>query len=165
MVATSVNSVPNPSGSLMLIGLILGAIRRKQAIGGWLFFFWQVAAGCAVTFAYTDWSEYAPRAWHDSLKYFAFMAGAGPRMVVLPAIAVLGVTVLRTREWRWLVALRYALILFVLLGALCVAVDLRFFPDRTFVDVAALIFPGVYAVYFFVSMRVRGVFREHVWPA
>jgi hypothetical protein len=167
MIATPVvQPPPNPAGALMMLGLIVGAIRRKHAIGGWLFFFfWQVVAGCAVTLAYTDWSQYAPRAWHDPMKYLLFMASAGPRIVVLPALALLGAILIGTQEWRWLVALRFTLILYAVLGLACIVVDRFYFPERLALDVGALVFPVVYCIYFFVSMRVRGVFLEHVWPA
>ena len=58
------------------------------------------------------------------------------------------------------IALRYALIIYSIFGAVCVAADLLFFPNRIVLDVAALIFPVAYTLYFFASSRVRKVFVD-----
>ncbi len=93
----------------------------------------------------------------------AFIFGAAPRMAILPVIAAIGLMLLRTHDWRWVVVLRYSLVIYSLLGAICIGIDLLYFPDRLVLDVGAIIFPAVYTIYFFVSFRVRGVFREGVW--
>ena len=141
--------------------MIIAAFRRKQKIGGWLFFFfWQVAAGVAVTLVDTDWSQYTPRAWTDQFQYLLFMAADAPRLLMLGAVAATGAMSIRTQEWRWLIVLRYALILYSILGMVCVATDLAHFPDRVRADVVTLIFPVVYTIYFYLSRRVRWVFGD-----
>jgi hypothetical protein len=84
-------------------------------------------------------------------------------MAILSAIATIGVMLLRTHEWRWVVVLRYTLVIYSLMGAICVAIDWLYFPDRLALDVGALIFPTVYTIYFFVSSRVRSVFLDPAW--
>ena len=143
----------------MWLGGIVAVLRRKHEIGGWLFFFfWQVAAGCAVTIAFTNWAEYGPGAWQDHFKYLAFMLVTMPRFAILATIAGIGVMLIRTCEWQWVVVMRYALIIYSMLGLASVGADLLYFPDRIGVDVATLIFPVVYTAYFYVSSRVKSVF-------
>jgi hypothetical protein len=155
---------PPAAGSLMLVGGILAGVRQKHPVGGWLFFFfWQVVAGCAITVAQTDWPSFAPRKWPSLGNYFAFALSTAPRTATLFALAAIGVMLLRTYEWRWIVVLRYVLILFLVLGALSVAIDYVYFPDVIARDIASLIFPAAYSIYFFVSIRVKSVFIDRMW--
>jgi len=148
----------------MWLGAIIASFRRKQAIGGWLFFFfWQVASGCTVSIASTEWSQYSPSAWHDSFKYLIFTMVTMPRFAILIVIAGIGATLLRSHDWRWVVVMRYALILYSILGMLSVGADALYFPDRLTADVATLIFPLAYTIYFYVSSRVKSVFLDRVW--
>jgi hypothetical protein len=157
-------TTPQIASSLMWLGAIVAGVRRKQVIGGWLFFFfWQVVAGIAVTIVSADWSRYAPRAWKDQFKYFAFMLVTMPRIAILAAVAAIGVMLIRTYEWRWVIVMRYALIIYSVLGIVSVAADFIFFPERVSVDTATLIFPIAYTIYFYVSSRVRSVFLDRVW--
>jgi len=81
-----------------------------------------------------------------------------PRFAILATIAGIGVMLIRTCEWQWVVVMRYALIIYSMLGLASVGADLLYFPDRIGVDVATLIFPVVYTAYFYVSSRVKSVF-------
>jgi hypothetical protein len=154
-------STPQFASSLMLIGAIVAGVRRKSAIGGWLFFyFWQVVASCALLIAYSDWSRYTPRGWVNQAQYFVFVLAAAPRVMILVALAALAGILVRTRDWRWVVVTRYTLIIFSIFGCLSIGADRLYFPERIVPDVATLMFPVVYAVYFNVSTRVHRVF-EH----
>lgn len=158
------SAAPQLSSSLMWIGAILAGIRRKQAIGGWLFFFfWQVAVGCAVSVVGADWPRYAPGAWHDQFQYLIFMMVTMPRMAVLLVIAAIGAILIRTLDWKWVVVLRYGLILYTALGLASIAADALYFSDRLTVDVSTLIFPVAFTAYFYVSSRVKSVFADHTW--
>jgi len=155
------SSQPPLAGTLMWLGAIVAAFRRHYPIGGWLFFFfWQIVAGVAVLIVGTRWSLLAPRAWSDQAKYFAYALTAVPRIALLPAIAVVCAALLQSREWRWVITLRYLLILFTALGVATAIVNRFYFPGQTAADVAAVIFPAAYSVYFFRSVRVRRVFAE-----
>jgi hypothetical protein len=157
-------STASTAASLIWVGAIIAVVRRKHAIGGWLFFFfWQVVAGCAVTIAYTDWSRYTPRTWRHQVQYFAFVLATGPRVAILVTIAVVGVMLMRTYEWRWVIVLRYALVIFAIFGCFSVGADFLYFPERVATDVGSLIFPVAYAIYFNISTRVRSVFQDRVW--
>lgn len=153
-----------PASSLAWLGAVVAAFRRKQPIGGWLFFFfWQVVAGCAVTVAYTDWSRFTPRTWGDQTQYLVFVLATAPKVATLITLAALGVMLMRTYDWRWVLVIKYTLIIFAIFGGISVAADLRFFPSRVAADVGLLIFPVAFAIYFNVSVRVRGVFRDRMW--
>ncbi len=148
----------------MLVGAIIAGVRQKHPIGGWLFFFlWQVVVGCAVTVAQTDWPRFAPNTWPQLGDYFAFALSTAPRLATLFALAAIGIMLLRTYEWRWIVVLRYVLLLFLTFGVVSVAIDYIYFPDFVGRDMASLIFPAAYSIYFFVSTRVKSVFLERMW--
>ncbi|HWD00392.1 MAG TPA: hypothetical protein VG456_26730 [Candidatus Sulfopaludibacter sp.] len=142
------------------MGAVIAGVRRKQPIGGWLyFFFWQVALSCAITLIYSNWAEFAPRLWEGQFKYLLHFLVSVPRLTALFAVAIIGAMLLRSHAWQWVIILRYALTILCILGVLSVAVDVAYFPNRVGLEVATLIFPAAYLIYFFVSVRVRTVFR------
>jgi hypothetical protein len=147
--------------SLVVLGAVIASGFRKQPIGGWLFFFlWQIAVGSLIVLLYSDWRPYAPRAWNDPARYFAFVLIAAPRHAILAGIAGIGIQLVRTFEWRWVIALRYALVLSSMFAGAAVAIDLLYFPGRTRPDIFTLLTTCSYTVYFFVSGRVRRVFLD-----
>jgi hypothetical protein len=79
------------------------------------------------------------------------------------AMAGAGFMLLRTYDWRWVVVLRYLLILFTAFSAISVVLDSYFFPSRIRAALTSLVFPIAYAIYFFVSTRLRSVFIERMW--
>jgi hypothetical protein len=145
--------------SLGWIGAMIGAVRHKHPIGGWLFFFlFQIYLGLAVAAAGTDWTRFAPRNWRDTGLCMLFTLTTLPVLMALAAVAAMCVMLLRTFEWQWVVTLRYALIVQGLLGGLKLAVDTFWFPSSAAHDAAALVFPCICVSYFYLSTRVRQVF-------
>jgi hypothetical protein len=153
-----------PAGGLVLIGAVVASLRRNYPIGGWLFFFfWEIVVGLIVSVASINWGALAPRAWRDQAKFFAYVYTIAPEIVVMLAIAGAGFMLLRTYDWKWVVVLRYLLILFTAFSAISVVVDSYFFPSRFQAALTSLAFPIAYAIYFFVSTRLRSVFIERMW--
>lgn len=150
----------NGSG-LALIAGIIAALRRKQAIGGWLFYFFcQVGLGLMLIGVTTHWRRYLPAAWADPGQYMLFTVSNLSRIALLMVIAALSVVLLRTREWRWVAALKYALICYGFLTLLKLLVDDLWFPESQRLDLLSLAFPCVWMVYFDASRRVRWVFLD-----
>ena len=151
-------------GSLALACGIVAIIRRKRAIGGWLFYFFcQVLLGLALVAASTHWRNYSPSEWDSPARYFLFTLSNLSRLVLLAAIAVIGILLVETREWHWVIALQYALATYAFLTILKLPVDAYCFPSATNRDALSLAFPVVWMGYFAVSRRVRKVFLERSW--
>jgi hypothetical protein len=148
-------------GSLALACGIVAIIRRKRAIGGWLFYFFcQVFLGLALVAASTHWQNYSPSEWDSPARYFLFILSNLSRVVLLAAIAVIGILLVETREWCWVICLQYALATYAFLTILKLPVDTYCFPSATTRDAMSLAFPVVWMGYFAVSQRVRKVFLE-----
>ena len=158
-------AAPSSNGSsLALLAGVVAIFRRKHAIGGWLFYFFcQVLLGLLLIAATTRWKTYLPRAWSDGVHYFLYILSNLPRVVLLAMIAVVCVQLVRTREWRWVGGLRYALITYAFLTAVKVQIDIFWFPNAVSIDVLSLTFPCVWIAYFGVSRRVHRVFHEKTW--
>jgi hypothetical protein len=152
--------------SLALACAIVAILRRKHAIGGWLFYFFcQVLLGLGLVAVSTHWKNYSPDEWPDAARYFLFVLSNLSRMVLLAAIAVISILLVETRAWHWIASLQYALATYGFLTILKLPVDMYCFPSATMRDALSLAFPVVWMVYFAVSRRVRQVFRNpHTEP-
>ena len=147
--------------SLALVAGIVAFLRRKQPIGGWLFYFFcQVLLGLTLTAATTHWKSYRPGAWVDAKLYFLYAVSNLSRVIVLAEIGVVSIFVVRTRERQWVCGLRYALIVYAFLTVLKLLVDSIWFPATAPMDMVALAFPSVWILYFELSKRVRAIFRD-----
>ena len=148
-------------GGLALAGAVAAVLRRKHAIGGWLFYFFcQVLLGVALVGASTHWKLYLSRTWDDPARYFLYTLSNLSRVALLAAIGVVCIMLVETREWQWVCGLRYALGTYALLTVLKLPVDAYCFPVALSRDTLSLAFPLVWIVYFSVSRRVGRVFRE-----
>lgn len=146
-------------GTLALVGGIAAVIRRKHAVGGWLFyFFWQLLLGLALLVGTTHWKLYLPGEWAGPAAYFLYAVSNLSRAALLAAIGVICIRMVRTREWQWVCGLQYALLTYAFLTLLKLPVDIFYFPEALTRDALSLAFPCVWMVYFGASRRVRGVF-------
>lgn len=152
-------------GVLAFVCGVVAFARRKRAIGGWLFYFFcQVLLGLALAVASTHWKLYTTQEWNDPVRYFLFTLSSLSRVVLLAAVAAICMLLAETREWRWIVGLRYALATYAFLTVLKLPVDMYCAPATLNRDAMSLAFPVVWMAYFAVSGRVRKVFLEKNWP-
>jgi hypothetical protein len=150
--------------SLALLGGVVAIFRRKQAIGGWLFYFFcQVLVALLLIAGTTRWSRFLPGSWDDPLLYFLYALTNLSRTILLAEIAVISVRLLGTRQWQWVSALKYALVTYAFLTVLKFVVDLVWFPATVGLDALSLSFPCVWILYFDISRRVRRVFLDKNW--
>jgi len=144
-----------------LLALACGAVailRRKLAIGGWLFYFFcQVLLGLALVAAGTHWKYYSPREWNEPFPYFLFAVSSLSRMVLLAVIAAICILLVETRARRWVAVLQFALATYAFLTVLKLPVDAWCYPSATARDALSLAFPVAWMVYFSVSVRVKTV--------
>lgn len=146
-------------GTVALACGIIAIARRRQPIGGWLFYFvCQLFLGLALVIASTHWRYYSPAQWSDAGRYFVFIVSSLSRTVLLAAMVALTVLMVETRAWHWVVALRYALAVYAFLSVLKLPVDAWCFPSSLRRDAMSLAFPVVWMAYFSVSARVKAVF-------
>jgi hypothetical protein len=151
-------------GALALACGMVAVVRRKQAIGGWLFYFFcQVLLGLALVALSTHWKLYSPREWSDPVRYFLFTLSNLSRVVLLAAIAAMCVLLAETRAWHWICGLQYALATYAFLTVIKLPVDIYCFPSAVSRDTMSLAFPVVWMGYFALSVRVRKVFLEKSW--
>jgi hypothetical protein len=151
-------------GSLALACGIIAIVRRKRAVGGWLFYFFcQVLIGLALVAVSTNWTNYLPRGWSDPARYFLFVLSSLSRTALLAAIAAIGIILVETRDAQWIAGLQYALATYGFLTILKLPVDIYCFSGATARDTLSLGFPIVWMAYFSASRRVRKVFREKSW--
>lgn len=152
-------------GVLALLCGIAAVVRRKYAIGGWLYYFFcQVLLGLALVAASTHWKLYSPQEWSEPARYFLFTVSNLSRVAVLAAIAGMCVSLARTRDWQRIGGLQYTLATYAFLTVLKLPVDMYCFPSALNRDALSLAFPLVWMGYFAVSVRVKKVFLEKSWP-
>ena len=145
-------------GALALACGVVAILRRKQPIGGWLFYFFcQVLLGLALAAASTHWKYYSAGMWDDPVRYFLFTVSSLSRMVLLAAIAAICILLVKTRGRRWVAVLQFGLATYAFLTILKLPVDAYCFPSATTRDALSLAFPLVWMVYFGVSRRVKRV--------
>ena len=143
---------------------VIAIVRRKQAIGGWLFYFiCQVFIGLALLVVSTHWKYYLPLQWHEPLRYFLFTLSSLSRLAAFAAVSIICILLVESRDSRWITALQLALLLYAFTTLLKIPVDLYCFPSATGRDAVSLGFPLIWAIYFSVSERVKKVFREKTW--
>jgi len=155
----SVSDPESYGGVLALACAVAALARRKQPIGGWLFYFFcQVLLGLTLIAASTHWGNYSSAEWSDPMRYFLFVLSSLSRVILLAAIAGVCFLAVETRARRWIVALEYTLAAYAFVTILKLPVDLYCFPSATARDALSLAFPLAWMVYFAVSRRVRRVF-------
>jgi len=151
---------------LVPIGAIAAIVRRRNPIGGWLFFaLWQIFTGCAGTLLQIaiGWHSYVPSAWANQTHYLVYVMTTAPRLFALIAATAVSILLLRTFEWRWAVFLRGTLAAFLVCGALTLLLDLLFSRDELSLAAASLITPAILFFYSLCSVRYRKVFQTHDW--
>lgn len=147
--------------ALALAGGVIAILLRKRAVGGWLLYFiWQVVLGLGLAIGTTRWNRYLPGAWFDGRQYFSYAVANLSRLILLAALGLIWIVLVKTREWQWVSAMRYALATYAFLTILKLLVDTFLAPENAGLDALSLAFPLVWMVYFGVSRRVWLVFHE-----
>ena len=169
LLAQTTTFTPQNQSPLATVGLLLiisSIVRRKHAIGGWLFYFMsQVLLGAFVTLyqLFGVATAYTPGAWEDKGLYLLFLMAGVPSLIITSLLAVCVVMLARTRAWPWVIDIRGLLVAEVAFGVLSLAIDLVYFPNDRNRDILTLVRPAIFLPYFFVSKRVQSVFRDKTW--
>jgi hypothetical protein len=139
---------------------------RKQAIGGWLlyFYYWIFAVlFISLRDITLNLKVFRPSFDSGSFNHEALILAVFPRLFVYIALAAVGIVLLVKKEWVWVERLRVVLLAGIIIAALSVWLDVRYFPKATYSNGARWIGLCFWLIYFFVSKRVHHVFRTHDW--
>ena len=143
-----------------------GITGRKQAIGGWLlyFYYWVFAL------LFTSLQDivrhpnvYSLSFRSDSVSHEALVLAVFPRLFVYIVVGAVATILLIKKEWMWVEHLRVVLSAGVLIAGFSFWLDVRYFPSSIRVNGIRWIGLCLWLLYFFVSKRVHHVFRTHDW--
>ena len=158
-----------PAFPVGIIAIVVCNIRKRSEIGGWLlFFYWQLYSGAILTaFSFhRDFQTYVPENFASHLSTHRWLMATSVTTIVILALQVaVGTLLVVVRNWDMVQLLRILLVaqFVAFLGALMV--DVTYFPNSTPLRAGSLISVGFWVAYFFMSERVRHVFKSHDWDA
>ncbi len=151
-----------------VVFIVLSISGRKQAIGGWLlyFYYWIFAV---LFISFRDIALHPNVFRHSfgsgSVNHEALVLAVFPRLFLHLAVAAVAIILLIKREWAWVERLRVTLLAGVIIAGFSVWLDVRYFPKSTLSNGVRWIGPCFWLGYFFVSKRVYHVFRTKDWAA
>lgn len=145
---------------------ILAGIRKKEEIGGWLFYFYYWIF--AMLFIYVrdvalNWRAFVNLQLSSPAARPALYLAAFPRLAALFVVLGVALGLLRARNEEWLERLRMALLVAGIVSAASVWIDAGYFPDSVRNNAARLLGMVLWLAYFHMSQRVRAVFVVHNW--
>ncbi len=147
-----------PLGGLIwpILWAIVSYSRRKEEIGGWLFFYYgQLYLGSVLTVLLLL-ANFQPA---DPLYLFTIV----PLSAIIIAQAVVAHRLRRTRDPAYLIPLRRILWAHLLFAIIKIAIDSKYSPIATILDGIGVIWPALWLPYFYRSVRVGHVFVTKDW--
>ena len=140
--------------------------RKTSPIGGWLlFYYWQLWSSLVVSAAFfaMNIQSYVPENFNTGKLFALFLASIIPSLLVLLVQVVVATMLLSFRTPDMLRLLRWTVVAQVLVIAVGLAIDAKYFPDNLVLSVIFLIQEILWVIYFFKSNRVRHVFAHQDW--
>jgi len=166
LLADSSSSTYTPSFPGGIVAWIVCYSRRKQAIGGFLmFYYWSLYAGILVTlllFA-TNLQSYVPESFEDERLYHLFLVSVVPLLIVYSMQVVVASLMLRVRTGDMLRLLRGLLLAELACSLIGVTIDMMHFKDNVPLDAYTIVCSSIWVAYFFISKRVSHVFGLNDW--
>jgi len=167
LAANSNQYTPTFPGAGAIIAWIVCSARKRQAVGGWLlFFYWQLYSGVIMTFVFflISFQSYVPENFHSPSRYYLFLASVLPTLVIFSLQVAVGTALISVRTWDLLVLLRWLILAQVVAAGISTAIDIKYFPDNVGLGIMFTLAPeALWMAYFFKSKRVQHVFRWHDW--
>jgi len=146
--------------------VIVSITGRKQAIGGWLlYFYYWIFAELYISFGDIALhpNVFRPYFGPGSANSEALVLAVFPRLFVYLSVAAVAIILVVKREWVWVERLRVLLSAGVIIDGFSIWLDIHYFPQSTRFNAVRWIGLCFWLVYFFVSKRVHHVFRTHDW--
>ncbi len=153
---------------LALIFAVVSYLRRKESIGGWLLYFYYWIYALFVAYAYDVFAHYhvfLPSSKVDSEHHLALIATVYPRLFALGVVIGIAMILLKKREWVWVERLRLALGAEIVIAAVSVALDAKYFPKSFTLNLGRCVMMFLWFLYFCLSDRVYSVFRLKDWES
>jgi len=167
---------PNTSFAWGGIGVLLTLViwyvcasRTKEEIGGWLLYYYirlYIGVIIVVLVAASSYDSYLPEAWADKPDLYPFFLWSTvPGLLLYCAEFVVAEKLRTSRNYFYVHILRY--ILFAALASSLIAMMIRnkyFEEDSTaFFNITTMIWPIIWIPYFYLSKRVKSVFKNRDW--
>jgi hypothetical protein len=152
--------------AIALVCAIVSYMRRKEEIGGWLlyFYFWIWAVFLSyVTNILGHYSVYLPSSKIAPEQRMALIVAVIPRLLVFAAVIGIATVLFRRREWLWVQRLRLVIGAAVVISAVSLVVDVRYFPATLLVNGSRFAGLCVWFLYVCFSKRIRRVFQTKDW--
>jgi hypothetical protein len=175
MYAEILQSAAAPSSPLnrvfLPLALIFGVVcylRRKESIGGWLLYFYYWVYALFVAYAYdvaAHYRAFLPSTKADPEHHLALIATVYPRLIALVVVIGIVMIMLKQREWVWVERLRLALGAEIVIAAVSVALDAKYFPKSFTLNLGRCVMMFLWFLYFCLSDRVYSVFRLKDWES
>lgn len=156
----------NPIGLPGIAGMLVAYWRRKEDLGGFLFLYlWQVYAGVigGVLIVLLSFQSFVPESYQSSRDYHLYLGMVLPTLIVVAAQAVIATMLLAVRTPDMLNVLRGLVVVQALIVIPAAMINSKVDSEQANAFSGALLFPLIWAVYFFVSRRVRHVFETNDW--
>ncbi len=103
--------------------------------------------------------------WADKYQYGFYLISTIPTLLSLLSLFIASLGLIVFRSWIWVKIIRIVLASYLLSVIIATVVDYYYFDFGKNInrDIFSLIFPSLYLPYFFVSKRVKHVFKTHDW--
>jgi hypothetical protein len=164
---TSTKSPPPGLGVGWLIAWAICSTRKKQAIGGWLlYYYYQLYMGLLMTMAFFAISvhNYVPEAYDDPKSYALFLLAVLPDIAAFVLQIITGTLLLNAKTPNLLSMHRRVLIFCTAIGVAEIGLSVyRDTVDGDFLSIIGTIQLIIWTLYFYRSQRVKQVFVTHDW--
>jgi hypothetical protein len=140
--------------------------RKRNEFGGWLLYFygWMFLTSYSYLREFVSHLDfYLPTTQIDKAQRLALVITVIPRLLAIIAVLVGMVMLVIKRNGAWLQRLRVMLGATVIIAAVSVYLDTRFFPAVTAANLRRLIMLTIWLIYICVSRRVHQVFITKDW--
>jgi len=156
----------SPFGIGSLVGWVVCARRKREAIGGWLmYYYWILYAGMIFTAVMLPvrLQDYTPQNFDDRSLFLESMCSVVPPLVLLALQAAVATFLLVIRNIEMLRLLRYTLMAALAASLVGSVLSSMYFPEQLPIHISAVISNAIWLAYLFVSQRVKHVFVLNDW--
>lgn len=156
------------SGVGILLMWMVCSRRKKEEIGGWLLYYYiqlYLAALVVIAGMIASFGNYMPAIWKDKWMYMLFILSTLPGIFLFILQVVTATIAMKTRAYKWIVKLRFILMLDIIFTLLAMIIDSQYFRENMVFNFMSIVWPVIWLPYFYKSVRVQRVFVTKDWLA